>query len=457
MTRTLSTPPNNTMAEQSVLGALLQQPGSWDRVADLITDQDFYRADHRLLFSVIRDLCDAGKDCDALIVAESLDKAGKLADAGGHDYLGSLADNIPSAANIRTYAHMVREASIQRQVIEICRDAAATAQNPADHDVQAIIAEAQARLDALGQARTGRDVSASEASKAGLNLLGEMEARREAGSDAVGIPTGIPMLDRAMTLLGPRLIVVAARPGVGKTAFALQSALHAAQRGYRIGIVSLEMGIDELATRAMACRHQIDFGLMMRGEENATKAAGDRECSGQAFAKLPIRIDTDTTTLSGILARVSRWKREHQIDLVIVDYIGLIEAPGNNQRERLGMVSRALKRQAKRLGIPIMALAQLNRSPERENRYPQLSDLRDCGDIEQDADVVLMLHAKRRDVVDGEGDQEAAVVEADDDATTVNFGLLKNRTGHVCWLNGKFVFRGRFQRFEEQTRFSRVA
>jgi replicative DNA helicase len=295
------------------------------------------------------------------------------------------------------------------------------------------------RLESVTATNSGGSLSFSEAFAKALEYIDDSaEAKRKGG--VVGVPTGLPEIDaRTGGLQQRRLIILAARPSIGKTMLANQIALMAASKGFPVGICSLEMGAEELTIRAMANRYRLNASALSFGDEGEltklSRAIGDK-----SIADLPIHLDTDTTSLGGIQARLSEWKRQHDISLGIVDHIGLVEGGDNKSRnDWLGTVSRTLKVTAKRLNIPILAVSQLNRTVEKEKRRPVLSDLRDSGNVEQDCDIALFLHVEP-DAVPGVN------------GTPMEIGLLKNRMGRRGWINERFAFDGRTQTIREVVR-----
>ncbi|MCS3902087.1 replicative DNA helicase [Methylohalomonas lacus] len=429
----LKIPPHSLLSEQSVLGGLLVSPGSWHEVAGILHSDDFYRKDHRLIYAAMAAKMLAGDPVDMVTLAEELDRVGKLDDAGGHDYLAALCENVPSAANVAYYAKIIRDKATARRLIDAGYDAAGMAFNPEGHSIDEIIAIHQQKIDSLSERWTKRSSTWMDLVSEGLATLEEAENICKAGGHQ-GMQFGLPRFDDAIVgIYGPRLVFVCGRPSLGKTALVQQMAMHNAAKGMKCGICSLEMSQGELALRSFANRFSIDFGQLVRGDEDARKEV-DRQLEAHQMAHYNIFVDTDTFSLDGIVAQISKWKRDHDIDFAVVDHIGLVEAQGFNTRnDQLGGVSRTLKKLCKSLDMPIIAVCQLSRALEKESRRPRMSDLRDSGNLEQDADGIFAVHSADED---------------DRKKKDVELGILKWRLGHKGWKQG-FVFNGQYQRFED--------
>lgn len=418
-------------AEQAVLGGLFLDGDSWHQVSGEVSESDFSSGAHRRLFRAVGALVDDGEPVDAVTVAEWLDGRGELEDAGGLPYLTQIAQNTPSAANVAHYARIIRDRAQRRRVAKIAADL--TERLPGAGSAADAVAEAQSRLESVTAETSGQATDWMTALRHGFDTLEEAAKRREGGG-TVGVATGLPTLDRRTGgLHGPRLWVVAARPSIGKSALTLQMALHAAHRGHRVGIVSLEMGADEIAHRAVANRVGLNLTKLTQGHTEELQAAAEESGKISGFG---LHIDDDTYSLGGVVSRITQWRRTEGIDFAVVDHIGLVEDDDRLSRvDLLGRISRALKKLAKRLDMPIVAVSQLNRAVEREKRLPQLADLRDSGNVEQDADICLFLHCD-------EADEERP-------EKRIQVGLLKNRGGVRGWLPQDFTFIGSTQQFRE--------
>jgi replicative DNA helicase len=393
------TPPHSIEAEQSVLGGLLLDNSAWDRVADVITEADFYRADHRAIFQHIAQLIDGGKPADALTAGESLERSGKLAEIGGHAYLGSLAANTPSAANIRRYAEIVRERAIMRSLAAVGTAIADAAFTPMGKTAAQMLDEAEGRVFEIAEA--------GARGKSGFVSIEDLAARvvtrmdelyhSENPSDITGIPTGYTDLDSRTSGLQPSdLIIVAGRPSMGKTAFALNIARNVARNGGCVAIFSLEMTTRQLVLRMLMAEAQLDLKRFHKGvlgeRDMRSLANAAQELEG---AKIFID-DSGLVSMTDITAKSRRLDREQKLTFMVVDYIQLISSRSQRDRNReqeVAEVSRTLKLLAKELDIPILALSQLSRKPEeRADKRPMLSDLRESGAIEQDADRVMFIY-----------------------------------------------------------------
>ncbi len=424
-------------AEQATLGACLLEPDDAIPAVATLRPQDFQRRAHSIIFAEACEMHTAGAAIDPVTLADALRKSGNLDVVGGVAYLSELVGGSAGAANVAAYAAIVRDKSIRRHALAKLaetRDAIQTGGIP----VLDAISDLASLAEGLAADTASQPQTLAEVIHVAIEGAYAARERRSAGG-TIGAPSGLPTLDaRLGGLHGPRLVIPAGRPGVGKTALISQWALHAAARGFRVGICSLEMSDAETGLRALATRLGLNAAALARGSSDDCRAL-DAAISTDEFhgmMRLPIFYDFDSFSLSAIVARISQWRRTERIDFAIIDHIGLVEAEGFKSRvEQLGHISRSLKKLAKRLGIPIVAVSQLNRAVETDNRIPKLSDLRDSGNLEQDADIVLMLHAK------GDPDSQGCV--------DVDIGLLKLRDGVRGWLPCPFEFDGRTQRFRE--------
>lgn len=416
-------------AEQSVLGACMGWPEAYPRIQGQLEAGAFYREDHRTIWSAITAVADKG--LDPVTVAEHLQAAGQLDSVGGLSNVVALVENCPGAANVEVYAQIVREHALRRRLAEMCAGIVERLREPP----QTLIADLQSALDAVQHSGHGEALSFLEVLSRADDVIHEARRAAEQGGHS-GIPTGLPALDRRIGgLPRKRLIILAGRPSLGKTALSEQIALHAARHGHPVGFCSLEMGADELGIRAFANVLEVNGTALQYGERH-TVEAWSRKLSGHPMLNYPIFVDDFTFTLGGIVARAHEWRHRQKIELLIVDYLGLIEgAPGERKVEQLGEITRTMKKLAKRLDLPVLLLAQLNRKVEEERRRPKLSDLRDSGAIEQDADVAIFLHS------DDDSEEEGPV--------SVEIGVLKTRYGKRGWLPARFQFDGRTQRFME--------
>ncbi|MBL8432483.1 MAG: replicative DNA helicase [Dechloromonas sp.] len=397
----LRVPPHSIEAEQSVLGGLLLDNQAWDRMGDLVNDGDFYRDEHRRIFRQIRNLLEKARPADVVTVAEALDAAGEGDQTGGLAYLGELAANTPSAANIRRYAEIVRERAVLRQLVATADEIAADALNPLGRDAETLLDEAESKIFAIAEAGAGHADGFVHINPLLTQVVERIQELhdRDNPSDITGIPTGYVDLDRMTSgLQAGDLIVVAGRPSMGKTAFALNIAESVAvDTGLPVGIFSMEMGGTQLAMRMLASIGRLDSHRVRTGRLT------DDEWSRLSFAlgklhEAPIFIDeAGGLTPANLRARARRLARQHggRLGLLVIDYIQLMTSnrQGENRATEVSDISRAIKSLAKELQVPIVALSQLSRKvEERNDKRPMMSDLRESGAIEQDADVILMMY-----------------------------------------------------------------
>lgn len=386
-TESLRLPPHSVESEQSLIGGLLLDPRAWDRISDMVTDADFFRDDHRRIFRHLSLLLGAGKDVDVVTVFESIDKANEVELTGGLAYLGEIANNTPSAANIRRYAEIVREKAAMRRLLTIADMTAATCLSPGKRTVAEIVTEAEQRMAAE------LDTQVEEPATL-LEVMQDAMVYIDGRGDTSGLRTGFADLDQLTGGLEPgQLIVVAARPSVGKTLFACNVADNVVTSGKAVLFCTLEMSRRQIGMRILSARSSVPVHAMRAGTKD--DAAWGR-MAGQLQKADGQRLWIDDKPAIGVAyvrARARRMQRKHGLDLVVIDYLGLMEGKGDNRVQQIGAISRGLKQLAKELQVPIMVLAQLNRGVEgRTDKRPVMSDLRDSGEIEQDADIIAMLH-----------------------------------------------------------------
>ena len=384
-------PPHSIEAEQSIIGGLFLDSNAFDRIADMVSDTDFFRDDHRRIFRHITRLFGAGKPIDVITVAESIDESNEAEQTGGLAYLGELTANTPGAANIRRYAEIVRDKSMLRQLQETALALHAACVNPSGRTAEQIVTEAEACM------QTAVDRTGSEP-KALADVLSEaiayVDERCQREGEFAGLITGFDDFDRLTGGFEPgQLVIVAARPSVGKTIFAGNVADGVAQRGKSALFFTLEMSTREIGSRLLSARAKVSVHAMRTGTNDQDHW---RRMSSQVAKADKQRLFVDDRAAIGVgyvRAKARRIKRQHGLDLIVIDYLGLMKGQGDNRTQEIGSISRGLKALAKELGVPIMALAQLNRGVEsRTDKRPLMSDLRDSGEVEQDADIVVMLH-----------------------------------------------------------------
>ena len=401
MAQTPQQPPHSIEAEMSVLGGLMLDNRIWHELADKLSAEDFYRADHRQIFNAIGRLLDANKACDFVTLSEHLRNQGALEAAGGIAYLGSLAVDTHSVANVRHYADIVRERSVLRGLIAAGNDISDIGYRPEGRTPAELVDVAEQKVFAIreqgAKGKTGyEDIQ---------TLLTRAEARierlRKDPNAFTGLKTGFRDLDKKVVGLNPGdLIIIAGRPSMGKTSFAMNIAENIAisapeKERKAVAMFSMEMSGDQLATRVLASFGRIELGKLFTG--NLDTYDYDKLTSASALVRQGKLFIDETGGLSpmDLRARARRLKRQHDIELLLVDYIQLMQVAGNkeNRTNEISEISRNLKSLAKELRIPIVVLSQLNRGVEsRDNKRPRMSDLRESGGIEQDADLVLLIY-----------------------------------------------------------------
>ncbi len=386
----LRIPPHSLEGESSVLGGLL---------ADLLNDSDFYRYEHRLVYAAIGKLINASKPADVITVYEHLQSQGKAEEVGGLAYLNSLAQYVPSAGNIRRYAEIVRERSILRKLVGASDEIATTAFNPMGRPVADIVDEAERKIFNIGEQGSRLKQGFQGMDTLVVNLLDRVQEMADNPNDVTGVPTGFYDLDRLTAgFQAGDLIVLAARPSMGKTALAINIAEHVAlNEGLPVAVFSMEMGAAQLAVRIVGSIGRIDQGHLRTGKLSDEEWPRLTEAI-EKLRNISLHIDeTAGLTSSELRANARRLARQcGQLGLIVVDYLQLMSGSGGSDENRateLGEISRGLKMLAKELKCPVIALSQLNRSVEqRPDKRPMMSDLRESGAIEQDADIIMFIY-----------------------------------------------------------------
>lgn len=385
-------PPHSIEAEQGLLGAILVDGARvLERIEGAVSASDFYRADHRTIFTAAKALHDAGRPVDLLTVDDALEARGESERTGGIAYLGNLGAGGFLASNAKAYARTIRERAILRGLQQTAADIMTACALPAGRSPADIAAEAEASMQALTD---HSDTEPSRLQDVLCDVLGDVQERMERGGRLAGLSTGFGGLDGMTGGLEPgQLVIVAARPSVGKTVLGCNIAAHVAAGGSPVLFVTLEMTRREIAARILAARSGVTVQAMRAG----TRERGDWDQMNTAVASsAPWKLfidDTPAVSVAYVRAKARRIQREHGLGLVVIDYLGLMRGTGDNRAQEVGSISRGLKALAKELRVPVIALAQLNRASEgRLDRKPTLADLRDSGEIEQDADIVAMLH-----------------------------------------------------------------
>jgi replicative DNA helicase len=396
----LRMPPHSIEAEQSVLGGLLLDNSAWDRAGDLLTDSDFYRYEHKAIYAAIGALVNASRPADVITVYEQLQSLGKAEECGGIAYLNALAQSVPSAANLRRYAEIVRERAILRKLIEASDEIATNAFNPQGRAVSQILDEAEGRIFKIGEEGSRTKQGFQSMDQLVVQLIDRVTELHENGAEEVtGVRTGFYDLDRMTAgLQAGDLIVLAARPSMGKTAFALNIAENVAvQEGLPVAVFSMEMGASQLALRMVGSLGRIDQTHLRTGklgddEWGRLSEAVDRLKNANLFID-----ETPALNSAELRARARRQARQcGKLGLIVIDYLQLMSGSSSSDENRateIGEISRGLKALAKELQCPVIALSQLNRSVEsRNDKRPMMSDLRESGAIEQDADVIMFIY-----------------------------------------------------------------
>lgn len=441
-TQALKIPPHSVEAEQSVLGGLMLDNNAWEQVADVLVEKDFYRRDHQLIFNAIEQLMEKAQPVDVVTLAEYHDQRGELDKVGELAYLGTLARNTPSAANIAAYANIVRERSILRQLIQIGNNIANMAFTPEGRNSEEMLDTAERHVFEIAEKGAKRGGGFIQVKEVLSKVVDRIDQLFEQDSGITGLPTGFIDFDEQTSGLQPAdLIIVAGRPSMGKTTFAMNIAENAAiQAKAPVAIFSMEMPADSLAMRMLSSLGRIDQHRLRTGKLNDED--WPRLTSAiQLLNDAPLFID-DTGGLSPteLRARARRLKREHGLSLIVVDYLQLMQGSSNgrqaeNRATEISEISRSLKALAKELNVPVIALSQLNRSLEqRPNKRPVMSDLRESGAIEQDADIIVFIY---RDEVYNEDSAEKGKAE---------IIISKQRNGPIGKID--LTFQGKYTRFD---------
>ena len=395
----LRIPPHSIEAESSVLGGLLLDNGAWDRVSDLLTDADFYRYEHRLVYGAVGALVNASKPADVITVFEHLQNQGKAEEVGGLSYLNSLAQYVPSAGNIRRYAEIVRERSILRKLVSASDEIATNAFNPQGRPVADIVDEAEQKIFNIGEQGSRMKQGFQGMDSLVVQLLDRVQEMADNPNDVTGVPTGFYDLDRLTAgFQAGDLIVLAARPSMGKTALAINIAEHVAlHEGLPVAVFSMEMGAAQLAVRIVGSIGRIDQSHLRTGKLTDEEWPRLTEAI-EKLRNISLHIDESAgLTSSELRANARRLARQcGKLGLIVVDYLQLMSGSSSSDENRateLGEISRGLKMLAKELKCPVVALSQLNRSVEtRPDKRPMMSDLRESGAIEQDADIIMFIY-----------------------------------------------------------------
>ena len=439
----LRVPPQSVEAEQAVLGGLMLAPEAFDRIADLLNDGDFYRRDHQLIYRAIRELAEKNRPFDAVTLGEWFDSQGLGEQVAGGAYLVELASTTPSAANIRAYAEIVRDKAILRQLIEVGTGIVNDGFQPEGRDSSELLAKAEQEVFAIAEAGAAGRQDFTPVNKAMQEAFDVLQTRFASGGGITGLPTGYSAFDEMTAGLQPTdLVILAARPAMGKTTLALNMAEYAAMKTRKaVAVFSMEMSASQLALRLISSVGRVNATRLRTGQLE------DEDWSRVSSAIRMLReskifID-DTPALSpdALRAKARRLKREHDLGLIVIDYLQLMAVPGNNENRatEISEISRSLKALAKELNLPVIALSQLNRGLEsRTDKRPVMADLRESGAIEQDADLIVFIY---RD--------EYYNKESSPDKGLAEIIIAKQRNGPTGSFKLKF--------FGEYTRFDNLA
>jgi replicative DNA helicase len=431
-------PPHSVEAEQAVLGGLMLDNSTWDAVADRLTSDDFYRRDHQLIFAAIAELAGRSEPCDAVTLAEFLERRSQGAETGGLVYLATLARDTPSAANIRAYADIVRERAQLRGLIRVGGEITSSAFENDGRTVSELVDEAERRVFEIAEgSRKGSGFIALRDELG--SVIDRLDMLHNSEGKLTGVSTGFEKLDE-MTggLQAGDLVVIAGRPSMGKTTFAINIAENAAFGAkVKVAVFSMEMSREQLAFRMISSLGSVDQSRLRRGPYQDEDWARINSAIGQMRDASIFIDDAGALTPTEVRARARRLKREHGLGLIVIDYLQLMQVAGTkeNRATEISEISRSLKALAKELSVPVIALSQLNRSVEqRVDKKPVMSDLRESGAIEQDADLIMMIY--REEVYDPNSTRKGIA----------DIIITKQRNGPVGEIQLTFV--GKYTRFE---------
>jgi replicative DNA helicase len=437
----LKVPPHSIEAEQSVLGSMLIDPDSWDKVAELVTDNDFYNRSHQIIFRAITRLLNRSDPIDLITVSEELEKHDELDDAGGFAYLGELAKNTPSSANVVSYAQIISERAITRELIGVAHEIAEVGYNPEGRDSADILDLAESKVFEIAERRTGENEGPRGVESILSKTIDRLEELVKTNKEVTGVTSGFTDLDKMTSGLQPSdLIIVAARPSMGKTTFAMnlvENAMMAEDKP--VLVFSLEMPSEQIMMRMLASLSRVDQTKIRTAQlddedwariSNTMAMLKDKDC---LFVD-----DSSGLTPMDVRSRARKLARERGgISLIMVDYLQLMRVPSlsDNRTLEIAEISRSLKALAKELEVPVVALSQLNRTLEqRADKRPVNSDLRESGSIEQDADLIMFIY---RDEVYHENSEYKGIAE-------IIIGKQRNGPIGTCRL----TFQGQFSRFD---------
>lgn len=438
---TLKRPPHSVEAEQSIIGGLMLDNQVWDKINTKLCEADFYRTEHRILYRAIAELAKKDQPFDVVTLLDTLKSHNALDDSGGETYLFELANNTPSVANVSAYADIVREKSVQRQLIAVAGEIADSAYNPSGREISELLDCAETKVFAIAE-QTASEGGPENIKTILVKTVERIDLLYQNGDAITGLATGLTDLDQMTSGLQPSdLIIVAGRPSMGKTTLVMNMAEHAAiKAGRPVLVFSMEMPSSSLAMRLMSSlgridQHRIRTGKLDDEDWPRVTSAVHMLSEAQLFID-----DTPALSPSEVRARARRLAKEHgTLGLVVVDYLQLMKVPGfkaDNRTAEISEISRSLKSLAKELNVPVVALSQLNRSLEqRHDKRPVMSDLRESGAIEQDADLICFIY---RDEVYNEESPDKNIAE---------IIIAKQRNGPIGKV--RVAFLGKYTRFED--------
>ena len=431
-------PPHSVEAEQAVLGALLLDAQAWDAVADVVTSEDFYRRDHQVIFAGIAGVVETRGPCDAVTVAEFLERKGQLEEAGGLAYIATLARDTPSSANVRVYADIVRERAVLRALVSAGGEIASSALEASGRTATELVDEAERAVFAIAEKGAKGRAGFQSVKDVLPGTIDRLDMLHQNPGKLTGVSTGFTELDRMTAGLQPGdLIIIAGRPSMGKTTLAINIAENAAVgKGVPAAIFSMEMA-EQLSMRMISSLGRVHQGSLRTGNFNDEDWTRINAAVAQ-MSEAPIFIDeTPALTPTEVRARARRLKREKGLGLIVIDYLQLMQVGGSveNRTAEISEISRGLKALAKEMHCPVIALSQLNRSVEqRAEKKPVMSDLRESGAIEQDADVIMMIY--REEVYDQNTPRKGIA----------DIIITKQRNGPVGEV--QLAFMGEYTKFE---------
>lgn len=437
----LKRPPHSVEAEQSIIGGLMLDNQVWDKISSKLCEADFYRTEHRILFRTIIELSKRDQPFDVVTLLDTLKSYNNLDDAGGEAYLFELANNTPSVANVSAYADIVREKSVQRQLIAVANDIADSAYNPGGREVPELLDFAETKVFAIGEQVPG-DGGPESIKSILVRAVEKIDHLYHSGDSITGLATGLTDLDQKTSgLQASDLIIIAGRPSMGKTTLAMNMAEHAAIQSKKpVVVFSMEMPADSLAMRMMSSLGRIDQHRIRTGqlsEDDWPRITSAVHMLSEAALFID---DSPALSPNEMRARSRRLAKEHgQLGLIVVDYLQLMKVPGfkaENRTAEISEISRSLKALAKELQVPVIALSQLNRSLEqRQDKRPVMSDLRESGAIEQDADLICFIY------------RDEVYNDASPDKGSAEIIIAKQRNGPIG--KTKVTFLGQYTRFED--------